>query len=193
MKRLLATAALASALTLTCTGIASAQEPYLGEVRLFGFDFCPNGWIAANGQLLPLNQFTALFSLYGTIYGGNGTSNFGLPDLRGRAPVSPTPQQQIGGVYGAPSVTLTVPQLPGHTHALRGTSQPPTTNSPAGSLLATFPAGEHIFAAGTSPADTPMSQAAIGATGSNQPVPTQSPILAMNWCVAIQGIYPSRP
>lgn len=91
MKRLLASAAFASALTLTCPGLASAQEPFLGEVRLFGFNFCPLGWLAANGQLLPLNQFTALFSLLGTTYGGNGTTNFSLPDLRGRAPVAPTP------------------------------------------------------------------------------------------------------
>jgi microcystin-dependent protein len=193
MKRLLASAAFASALTLTCPGLASAQEPFLGEVRLFGFNFCPLGWLAANGQLLPLNQFTALFSLLGTTYGGNGTTNFSLPDLRGRAPVAPTPQQVLGGVYGAPSVTLTMAQLPAHTHALRGTSQPPATNNPSGSLLATFPVTEKNFAAGTSPSDTPLSQASIGSTGSGQPVPTQSPILAMNWCVATQGIFPSRP
>jgi microcystin-dependent protein len=193
MKRSLATAALASALTLTCAGLAAAQEPYLGEVRLFGFNFCPSGWLAANGQTLPIAQYAALFSLLGTNYGGNGTVNFGLPDLRGRAPVAPTPQEQIGGAYGAASVTLTVAQLPGHTHALRGTSQPPTTNNPAGSLLPTFPAAQHTFAAGTSPADTSLSQAAIGITGTGQPVPTQSPVLAMNWCVAWQGIYPSRP
>jgi microcystin-dependent protein len=194
MKRLLATAALAFALTFTCTGLASAQEPYIGEVRLFGYNWCPRGWLQANGALLSIAQNTALFSLYGTNFGGNGSTNFGLPDLTGRAPVGfggPPFGQGFATPYGVSTVTLTVGQLPAHTHTLFGTSQANASNSPAGGLLPTFPSAQHVYATGA-PADTPMSPNAIGITGGSQPVQTQSPALAMNWCVAIVGIFPSR-
>jgi len=195
MKRLLATAALASALTFTCTGFASAQDQYLGEVRQFGYNWCPQGWLQASGQLLSIQQFTALFSLYGTNFGGNGSTNFGIPNLSGRAPVGYGGApfgQPFATSYGTSSVTLTTGQLPAHTHQLMATSQAPATNLPAGGLLTTFPAAQHVYATGA-PADTAMSPSAIGMTGGNQPVATQSPALAMNWCVAIVGIYPSRP
>ena len=198
MKRSLVTAAIASALTFTCAGLASAQEPYIGEVRMFGYNWCPVGWAPANGQLLPISQYTALFSLYGTNFGGNGQTNFALPDLRARAPVSfgsppGLPPQAFATPYGTASVTLTVAQLPAHTHASMGSSQPNTEPSPAGTLFATFPPAQNVYAVGTSPANTPMSPTAIGITGGNQPVSTQSPALAMNWCVAMAGIFPSRP
>ncbi len=196
MKRLLATALFATALNFTGAGGALAQEMYLGEIRLFGFNFCPTGWLAASGQLLAINQYAALYSLYGTSFGGNGTTNFGLPNLAGRAPVGPgTPPsgQPYATPYGQSTVTLTVGQLPAHTHALLGTSQPPTTNSPASALDATFTAGEKIFAGPGAPANTAMAATAIGPTGGNQPVPTQSPSLALSWCVAITGIFPTRP
>jgi microcystin-dependent protein len=86
MKRLPATAALVGALSITCVNLAAAQEPYIGEVRLFGFNFCPVGWLQATGQIFAINQYTALFALYGTTYGGNGTTNFAVPNLSGRAP-----------------------------------------------------------------------------------------------------------
>lgn len=196
MKRLLASAVFATALNLTCVGLAFAQEPYLGEIRLFGFNFCPVGWAPANGQTLSISANSALFSLYGTYFGGNGTTNFNLPDLTGRAPVafgSPPNGQAFGTAYGASSVNLTIGQLPPHTHQLRATSQSNNQNLPAGALLATFPAGEKIYSASTAPADTAMSTAAIGLTGGGLPVSTQSPALAVSWCVATQGIYPSRP
>ena len=196
MKRLLATAMLAFTLTFTWGGFASAQEPFIGEVRLFGFNFCPRGWQQANGAVLSIAQNTALFALYGTTYGGNGTTTFGLPDLTGRAPVSfgsnPPLGHPIGSVYGTSSVTLTVGQLPAHTHQYFGTSQTNASNAPQGGLLPTFQTSQHIYAAAGAPADTPMSPRAIGMTGNNQPVQTQSPALAMNWCVALSGIFPSR-
>lgn len=196
MKRLFAAAVMACSLIFSCAGPASAQEPYLGEVRLFGYNWCPQGWLQASGQILSIAQNTALFSLYGTNFGGNGQTNFGLPNLTGRAPVgfgSVPPGQPFAASYGASSVTLTVGQLPAHTHQLMGSSQGPVNNSPAGGLLPTFPPGQQIYTASGAPADTPMALNAIGITGSNQPVQTQSPALAMNWCVAIVGIYPSRP
>jgi|307.fasta_scaffold49630_2 microcystin-dependent protein len=195
MTRSLATAALASALTFACTGIASAQDQILGEVRLFGFNFCPTQWAPANGQLLSIQQNTALFSLYGTIYGGNGTTTFGLPNLIGRAPYgsgSP-PGQPIGALYGTSSVTLITQQLPAHTHAYFASSTANTTNMPSGSILSTFPTGQHIYSPSGSPADSQMNPSVIGLTGNNQPIQTQSPALAMTWCVAVVGIYPSRP
>jgi microcystin-dependent protein len=196
MKRLLATAALAYALILTGVGMASAQEPYLGEVRLFGYNWCPNGWTQANGAILPINQFTALFSLYGTNFGGNGSTTFGVPNLTGRAPTSfgsTPPGQPFASLYGSSSVTLTVGQLPAHTHQAFGSTAANSTNVPTGAILPTFPAGQHIYAPAGSPANAPMAGTAIGSTGNNQPVQTQSPSLALNWCVAIVGIYPSRP
>ena len=192
MKRSLATAALASALTLTCAGLAFAQDQYYGEVRLFGSSFCPRGWLAADGQLMSVRQNSALFSLLRTTYGGDGSTTFALPDLRGRAPVSPA-QSSWSTSYGAASVTLTQGQLPAHGHGLQGASQSSTTTLPTGSLLATFPPGRSGYAAGASAADAPMSSTAIGQTGGGQPISTQSPVLAMNWCVATWGAPPLRP
>jgi microcystin-dependent protein len=195
MKRLLATAALVSALSITCVNLAAAQEQYLGEVRLFGFNFCPVGWLAAAGQILPINQYAALFALYGTTYGGNGTVNFALPNLAGRAPYgqgSGGAGQPIGAVYGASTTTLTAAQMPTHTHQLAGSTAADTANSPAGALLPTFAAGTHIYAASGSPANTPMAATAIGTSGGNQPFSIQSPALSLNWCVATVGIFPSR-
>jgi microcystin-dependent protein len=190
MNRLLATVAL-GALGLICVAPASAQEQYLGEVRLVGFNFCPVGWLPANGQILNIQQYTALFALYGTTYGGNGVQTFGIPNLQGRAPVSASAQWPIGAVFGAPSVTLLTANLPPHTHQLFGSSAGGGTGSPAGALLGTLPGNDYAQAG--SPADKPMSVTAIGVTGNGQPVATQSPSLSMTWCVAIQGIFPSRP
>ncbi len=196
MKRLFATAALASALSITCVNLAAAQEPYLGEIRLFGYNWCPNGWLQAAGQTLGISQYAALFALYGTNFGGNGTTNFQLPNLSGRAPYG----QASGGmgdpfaaVYGAPTTTLTVGQMPAHSHLLVATSQGEGSNSPAGALLPTFPAAQHIYASSGAPANTPMAPTSIGISGGSQPVSIQSPALSLNWCVAIVGIFPSRP
>lgn len=164
MKRLFAAAVIATVLQLTCAGIASAQNPYLGEIRLFAFNFCPVGWASAAGQLLPISQNTALFSLLGTFYGGNGNSNFALPNLVGRAPYGqgPSPGQPIGMYYGASSVTLT-------------TGSKPLLATANGKLLTTTPSDEKIQE-----------------TGSKEAVSTQSPALALTWCIALQGIYPPR-
>jgi microcystin-dependent protein len=194
MKRLLATAALAAGLQITCAGLASAQEMYVGEVRLVGFNFCPVGWMQASGQILSIQQYTALYSLYGTTYGGNGSTNFGLPNLNGRAPYgNGTPGQPIGAVYGNSTVTLTIANLPTHTHQLFGSQTGPSTNSPQGALSATFGSNEKIYAPAGSPANAQFAQTAIGFTGQNIPISVQSPALAMQWCVAYTGIYPSRP
>ncbi len=196
MKRLFAIAALVGALSTTCVNLAAAQEPYLGEVRLFGFNFCPVGWAPAAGQTLNIAQYTALFALYGTVYGGNGTTTFALPNLSGRAPYGIASSRAVGRVigeeYGASTVTLTVAQLPPHTHRLMASSAPDTTNQPDGALLPTASTAK-LYAAAGSPTTSPTAAGAIFPAGGGQPISIQSPALSMNWCVAMQGLFPSRP
>src|SRR6202008_3861383 len=139
----LATTALGLALHVSGAGLASAQEMYLGETRLVAFHFSPVGWFQPSGQLLSIAQYTALFALIGTTYGGNGQTNFALPNLNGRAPYGNDPSgnlgQPIGAVYGSPTVTLTISNLPAHNHSLNATNAGPNGPSPAGNLLPTFP------------------------------------------------------
>jgi microcystin-dependent protein len=193
MNKLFATAALSALGFLCIVGPVRAQEPFIGEVRLLGFSFCPNGWTAANGQLLQIAQWQALFSLYGTTYGGDGVRTFAIPNLLGRAPVGADAQQPLGAPFGASTVTLTTANLPPHRHQLYASSTAASVGAPDGALLSTFPAAEKIYAPSGSPADKAMSANAIGLTGNAIPVSTQSPSLSMNWCVALQGIYPTRP
>ena len=197
MKRHIATAILAGGLSIAAMNASRAQQipVYIGEVRLFGFNWCPTGWAQAAGQLLAIQSNTALFSLLGTSFGGDGVRTFGLPDLSGRAPYGQLANgqgQPFGAVYGNTQVTLTVSNLPAHTHQLFGTSASETTNSPNGAIFATWPASVKNYAPAGSPANTPMAGSAVGFTGNNIPVTTQSPALSMNWCIAMSGIYPSR-
>lgn len=197
MKRHVATALFAGALSAAGINLAAAQEMYVGEVRQFGFNWCPYGWLQAAGQLLPIQQYTPLFALLGTSFGGNGTTNFALPNLSGRAPYGQLANgqgQPFGAVYGTSQVTLTVANLPAHTHQLFATSDAQAGPSPANALLPTVPGTTaKFYASPGSPANVAMAPTAIGMTGSNIPVATQSPALSMNWCIATQGIFPSRP
>ena len=195
MNRHVATALLAGALSAAGVNLAAAQEMYVGELRQFGFNWCPYGWLQAAGQVLPINQYTPLFALIGTSFGGNGSSTFALPNLSGRAPYGQLANgqgQPFGAVYGQTQVTLTVSNLPAHTHQLYGTSASPNTNSPGAALLPTLPSAQHFFATGAQ-ANTPMASTAVGITGNNIPVSIQSPALSMNWCIATTGVFPSRP
>ena len=198
MKRLFATAALASTLSLAGGGLASAQSPYISEVRLFAFNFCPIDWLQTSGQLLDISAYAPLFALIGTTYGGNGTTNFALPNLNGRAPYGAgstpgLPPTVIGQPYGVSTVTLTVANMPSHTHQEYASSNGATVKGPSGGLEASFPSGEKAWAAAGSPANVSYSPTAVGITGQNQPVSVQSPSLSMNWCIAINGIFPTRP
>jgi microcystin-dependent protein len=190
MTRLLLTMLL-SGLGFLCIGPAFAQDQYIGEVRLVGFNFCPTQWIPANGQLLAITSNQALFALYGTTYGGDGVRTFGIPNLQGRAPIGVSPQEPLGAVLGNSTVTLTIANLPPHRPQLFGSSAGGGTGSPAGAMFATLPGND--YAAAGSPADKPMSPNAIGSIGNGIPISTQSPSLSMTWCVAVQGIFPSRP
>ncbi len=176
--------------------LAQANNQYLGQIIMVGFTFCPQNWADANGQIMSISSNTALYSLFGTTYGGNGTTTFGLPDLRGRVPMhvgqGPNlPANVQGEVLGAPTTTLTVAQMPSHNHSLNASAAAPTTNDPSGNLLATYGAGQHIYVPGA--AGKVMSPAAIGFTGGGQPFDQYQPSLVLRYCVALTGIFPPRP
>jgi microcystin-dependent protein len=192
--KVMALAAISGLAILGAAGAANAQaEPVLGQVSLFATSWCPVGWAPANGATIAIQSNSALFSLYGVTYGGNGTTTFGLPNLQNRAPINWSNTNPIGSATGSSTVTLTTGQMPAHTHVVLASSATISTNNPAGASLGTFPAGSVIYAPNTSTPDVAMHAGIVSMAGGNQPVSTQSPVLAMNWCVAMQGIYPSRP
>lgn len=187
--------ALAAALTGTAdVRPAAAQEAFIGQIMMVGYTFCPRGWAEANGQLLAINSNAALFSLYGTTYGGDGRNTFALPDLRGRVPMhtgqgpglSP---RQMGESGGSETTTLTTNNLPAHSHSLNALGANGTTPAPGGNLIAG--AGrEVIYGSGTP--DTQMAGNAIGNTGGGQAVNNLQPYQVVRYCIALQGIFPSR-
>ena len=167
------------------------MDPFLGEIRIFGGDFAPRGWAFCRGQLVSIAQNTALFSLLGTTYGGNGQTTFGLPDLRGRLPVHPGPSVTQGEVAGAEHVTLSASELPTHTHTFVASSQPANAGLPSGNRVAnTTAAGPLLYADG--PTTVPMAPAAIGPAGLSHPHENRMPYLAMNYIISMQGVFPSR-
>jgi microcystin-dependent protein len=166
------------------------MDPFLGEIRMFGGNFAPAGWATCDGQLLPIAQNTALFSLIGTIYGGNGQTTFALPDLRGRLPVHTGSGLAIGQAGGSETVTLTATNLPAHTHVANAASAG-TTLGPASQYWAADP-GENVAPYAAAPDGNVMSGAAIGAQGGSQPHENMQPFLAITFIIALQGIYPSR-
>ena len=178
---------------------AEAQaEPYVGQLMATAGDFCPRGWVNANGQIIAISQNDALFSLYGTTYGGNGTTTFGLPDLRGRmaAQAGHGPgltERTQGSMFGADDVTLTVSQLAAHNHAMYSSSASPDQTEIQGGTLATFPPSVQAYAvAQPNQLTQPLNNRTIGTAGASYPVAVQQPYTVVNWCVAMFGIYPSR-
>jgi microcystin-dependent protein len=160
------------------------SEPFLGELRLMSFNFAPQGWAPCNGQQLPINQNQALFALLGTMYGGNGQTTFALPDLRGRAPIH-VGQWIQGMAVGAEFHTLTLQQLPAHTHT--HAAHTGDAGQPVPATLAAVPNG---YAA---PADlTTLHPASITNVGGSQPHENRPPSMAAFWCIALTGIFPSR-
>jgi microcystin-dependent protein len=172
-----------------------AQDPYIGEVRLFAFNYAPNGWALCQGQLLPIAQNTALFALLGTTYGGNGTTNFALPDLRGRAPVGfgqapGLSNYQLGQQAGEESHTLTTAEMPAHTHTLNVNNTVGSSDSPQNGVPARNAAAVPQYGA---TANTTAASAAISVVGNNLPHENRPPVLALNWCIALVGIFPPHP
>jgi len=179
-------------------------EPFLSEIRIMSFNFAPKGWAVCNGQLLPINQNQALFALLGTTYGGNGQTNFALPNLQGRVAIHEGAGHTLGENGGTESHTLTLGEMPAHVHGLQATGNPGTASSPAGSVLAQrVPAStpDQIFTDGFESPDNaygppeslvPMSPQAVGITGGAQPHLNMQPFLTLTFCIALQGIFPSR-
>ena len=174
-------------------------QPFVGEMRPWGCNFAPQGWAFCAAQILPIQQYTALFSLLGTYYGGNGTSNFGLPDLRSRVPLkygtSPAGSYQLGEQGGIENVYVLTTNMPSHTHNVYGTSATtPNYQVPAaGCALGPDTRGLNFFAPGTTGGLVPLNPSTVSTfAGGNQPHTNIQPYQAINWCIALAGIYPSR-
>ena len=177
-------------------------EPFLSEIRIFSFGFAPKGWSKCDGQLMPINQNQALFSLLGTTYGGNGQTTFGLPNLRGAVPIHTGQGHVMGEAAGTTSVTLTQSQMPQHIHFVNAQTEVVLPDAgpqdPSGKLLA----GAQVALQGGNQAPvslyaqpnnlTPLNAAAITNVGGSQPHNNMMPYLTLNFCIALQGIFPSQ-
>ncbi len=173
---------------------AQATDPFIGQLALVSFNFAPHGWAFCNGQILPISQNQALFSLIGTTYGGDGVTTFALPDLRGRVPLSsgqgPGLQNYvIGQTGGQEFVTLTLSQIPAHTHAAMCDTTVASTDAPAGMIPARNAGGVPQY--GTNAAAS-MSSSAIGSAGGGQAHENRQPYITLNWIIALQGVFPTQ-
>ena len=161
-------------------------EPFLSEIRIFSFNFAPKGWAMCNGQLLPINQNQALFSLLGTMYGGNGQINFALPDLRGRCTTHTGSGHTLGEKAGSESVTLSQSQMPQHVHLQKASDAGAAAIIPTGNVLGAFANG---YTAASSL--IAINAGTVSSLGGSQPHENMTPFLALNFCIALQGIFPS--
>ena len=172
------------------------SDQFVGEVRLFGFNFAPVDWAACDGALMPISQNTTLFAILGATYGGNGTSTFGLPDLRGRAVMGP-----VGGILNDPqgddTVTLMQSEMPMHTHTAYGDNARAGSAQAEGRLPARFMVAHNdafvAVDATPAPAMTTLSPQTIGTAGGSTGHENRQPFLAVNYCIALQGAWPARP
>jgi len=161
-------------------------EPFLGEIRIVSFNFAPKGWALCNGQLLPINQNQALFSLLGTTFGGDGRVNFALPDFRGRMPIHVAPGYPLGTRGGAEGHTLSINEMPSHTHVSGATSAVGHATGPTGNA---FAASRGSYAAAATAATRTD---AITSVGGSQPHLNLPPFITLNFVIALQGIFPSQ-
>jgi microcystin-dependent protein len=175
-------------------------DPFVAEIRIFPFNFAPKGWAFCNGQLLPISQNTALFSLLGTTYGGDGKSTFALPDLQGSAPMHPGQGQglslrDLGQIGGTESVTLLQSEMPVHAHGVgRASTASGDSILPQGSVWAQAAAGRGaaaLYIAG--PPTGKVNQFSLAPTGGSLPHNNMQPYLTLNFCIALQGVFPARP
>lgn len=168
------------------------SEPYLAEIRIFGFNFAPRGWALCDGQILPINQYQSLYSLLGTTYGGDGRTSFALPDLRGRVPVhegqgASLSNRGLGEKSGEEAVYLVTQQLPSHSHTLQATSDSAVSRSPSGNALAS--AEDDVY---SRHGDLVSQSASITNAGGGQGHENMQPYLVVNFCIALQGVFPPR-
>jgi microcystin-dependent protein len=172
------------------------MDPFVAEIRIFPFNFAPKGWAWCNGQLLPLSQNTALFSLLGTTYGGDGKSNFALPDLQGSAPMHPgqgpgLSLHNLGEVGGSDSVTLLQSEIPSHTHALNGSAGPANLQAPASDRVVGR-ANSNVYL--DNPANlVQLAPEALAPAGGDLPHNNMQPYLTFYFNIALQGVFPPRP
>ena len=164
-------------------------EPFLSEIRMFSFVFPPKGWALCNGQLMPINQNQALFSLLGTTWGGDGRVNFALPDLRGRVPIHVGGSHTLGERGGEQAHTLSIEEIPTHLHQAQASNVPATTNTPLPSLLLSNSTGSALY--GPASNLTPMAPGSIGNAGGSQAHLNMQPFLTLSFGIALQGIFPS--
>jgi microcystin-dependent protein len=170
------------------------MDPFVAEIRILPFNFAPKGWAFCDGQILPLSQNTALFSLLGTTYGGDGKSNFALPNMQGSAPMHPgqgpgLSLHDLGETGGSDTVTLLVSEIPSHSHSMSVSGQAGLNNTPAGQLFAVG-AGINLYAPAANL--TAMSDSALAPTGGDQSHNNRMPYLTLNFCIAMQGVFPPR-
>jgi microcystin-dependent protein len=172
------------------------MDPFVAEIRIFPFNFAPKGWAFCDGQILPLSQNTALFSLLGTTYGGDGKSNFALPDLQGRAPMHPgqgpgLSLHDLGETGGSETVSLLTSEIPAHSHALDANTQPGEDAAPQGENLGRT-VGAQLYQTDTAANIVVTAPQALAPAGGSQPHNNLMPYLALNFCIALQGVYPPR-
>lgn len=172
-------------------------DPFVAEIRIFPFNFAPKGWATCDGQLLPISQNTALFSLLGTTYGGDGKSTFALPNLDGNAPMHPGQGQglslrDLGEISGTQFVTLLQSEMPSHSHSLNAAANPALLKLPANTASLARSQGDNAYQSVTNQNVVQMNPNIIGPAGGDQPHNNMQPFLTLLFCIAMQGVFPPR-
>ncbi|MCA8992081.1 MAG: phage tail protein [Planctomycetaceae bacterium] len=165
------------------------SEPFLAEIKIVGFNFAPRGWAFCDGQILPINQNQSLYSLLGTTYGGDGRTNFALPDLRSRVPIHKSAGHPLGEKGGQETHTLSVPEMPQHTHPFKGTTDAATARNAVGQG---FLGKASVAAYRTDGTAVSLNGATINNVGGSQAHENRQPFLGLAFCIALQGLFPSR-
>ena len=173
------------------------MDPFVAEIRIFPFNFAPKGWAFCDGQILPISQNTALFSLLGTTYGGNGQSNFALPDMQGNAPMHPgqgpgLSLHDLGETGGSQTVTLLESEIPAHSHGVGAQTVALSAVAVPTNATLSRPASGNLYFVPGSATVVPMSPSALAPTGGDQPHNNMQPYLTLNFCIALQGVFPPR-